>query len=343
MEHVTHKEISISTGTFIRALLVAAAAWAIWQLSSLVLLLLAAVVIASATEPGVEFFMKRGKMSRPFSVIAVYAGVLGVLGAVVWFFVPPVLEEATVVLAALPQYVSQAQNLGLPFLGAAGASSLFETVLSLQSTFVDTGSGVLRFISSLFGGAFYFILTIIISIYFSFHETGIDDFLRLVTPARQRDYVLGLWKRSQRKIGLWMQGQLLLSLIIVILLFLLLSLVGMPYPLLLAVFAGIMELIPVFGSFVAAVPGLLAALATGDLALSALVAGIYLIVNQFQAHLIYPLVVKKIVGVPPILVIIALLAGGQLAGLPGVLLSVPVAAVVQELVNDVQKRRAPVS
>lgn len=329
--------ISISTGTMIRVLVVGAGAFALWQLSNLVLLLLAAVVIASAAEPGVGFFLKH-KFPRPLAVVSVYASVLAILAAVVWFFVPPVLSEASSVLAILPQYLSQAQSLGLTFFGGS-ETSLFESVLSLQSAFADTGTGVLSFISSLFGGAFYFLLTIVVSIYFSFQETGIDDFLRLVTPAGKREYVLGLWKRSQKKIGLWMQGQLLLSLIITVLLYLGLSLIGIQYALLLAIFAGIMELIPVFGSFVAAVPGLMAALVTGDLTLVLVVAGLYLIVNQFQAHLIYPLVVKKIVGVPPILVIIALLAGGQLAGLPGVLLAVPIAACVQEFVNDLQKEK----
>lgn len=332
--------ITVSFGGLLRIVVVAAGVWALWQLSTLVLLLLSAVVIASAAEPGVEFFMKY-KFPRALAVVSVYASVLACLIALVWFFVPPMLEEAIALLAVIPQYVSQVSNLSsLPFLqGASLGPSLTDTVLSLQNAFANTGAGVLKFLSSVFGGVFYFILTIVVSIYFSLQETGVDDFLRLVTPSHNREYVLGLWKRSQKKIGLWMQGQLLLSLIITILLFLGLSLLSIPYALLLAIFAGIMELIPVFGSVAAAVPGIAVALTTGDLTLVAIVAGLYLIVNQFQAHLIYPLVVKKIVGVPPILVIIALIAGGQLAGMLGVLLSVPIAACVQEFVNDLQKRQ----
>ncbi len=333
--------ITISFGGLLRIVIVAAAVWAAWQLSTLVLLLLSAIVIASAAEPGVEFFMKY-KFPRPLAVVSVYATVLACLIALVWFFIPPMLEEAIALLAVVPQYVSQVSSLSsLPFFQNANIGPSFaDTVFSLQNAFANTGAGVLRFVSSIFGGVFYFILTIVVSIYFSLQETGVDDFLRLVTPAQHREYVLGLWKRSQKKIGLWMQGQLLLSVIITVLLFLGLSLLSVPYALLLAIFAGVLELIPVFGSFVAAVPGIAVALTTGDLTLVALVSGLYLIVNQFQAHLIYPLVVKKIVGVPPILVIIALIAGGQLAGFLGVLLSVPVAACVQEFVNDLQKRRA---
>lgn len=324
----------------IRALLIGAGAVALWQLSTLVLLLLAAVVIASAAEPGVQFFLKR-KFPRPAAVVSVYACVIAVVAALIGFFVPPMLAEASALLAVLPQYLSEVQNYNVPIFGSAGGPSFSDTLAALQSTFIDTGAGVLSFLASFFGGALYFLITIVISIYFSMQETGIEDFLRLITPEQHRDYVQSLWKRSQRKIGLWMQGQLLLSIIITVLLFLGLSLLGVPYALVLAVFAGVMELIPVFGSLVAAVPGVAVALVSGDVSLALITAGLYLVVNQFQAHLIYPLVVKKVVGVAPILVIIALIAGGQLAGFIGVLLSVPVAAIVQEFVNDVQKGRQP--
>ena len=62
-----------------------------------------------------------------------------------------------------------------------------------------------------------------------------------------------------------------------------------------------------------------------------------MIIQQFENHLIYPLVVKKVVGVPPLLVIIALIIGAKLAGFLGIILSVPAAAALQELVKDIQK------
>ena len=60
---------------------------------------------------------------------------------------------------------------------------------------------------------------------------------------------------------------------------------------------------------------------------------------KFENHLIYPLVVKKVVGVPPLLVIIALIIGAQLAGFLGIILSVPVAAAIREFVSDLERDR----
>ncbi len=184
-----------------------------------------------------------------------------------------------------------------------------------------------------------FVLIIVFSIYFAVQETGIDDFLRVVTPVRHEKYVLSLWKRSQDKIGKWMQGQLLLGLIVGILIYLGLTILSIPHALLLAVLAGLFELIPVFGQFLAALPAVALAFSDGGVTGALFVIGLYVVVQQFEAHLIYPLVVKKVVGVPPLLVILALLVGAKLAGFLGILLSVPIAAAIQEFVSDIQKTK----
>jgi len=63
---------------------------------------------------------------------------------------------------------------------------------------------------------------------------------------------------------------------------------------------------------------------------------LYAVLQQFENHLIYPLVVTRVVGVPPLLIILALIVGAELAGFLGILLSVPAAAVIQELVRDIE-------
>ena len=114
---------------------------------------------------------------------------------------------------------------------------------------------------------------------------------------------------------------------------------GVPHPLLLAILAAVFELIPVFGQFMAAVPAVAIAFTSGGVTSALTVAALYTIVQQFEAHLIYPVVVKKVVGVPPLLVILALLVGYKLVGFLGVLLSVPIAGAIQEYVSDIQKEK----
>jgi predicted PurR-regulated permease PerM len=136
-----------------------------------------------------------------------------------------------------------------------------------------------------------------------------------------------------------MQGQLILAVIVGVLLYLGLTILGVPHALLLAILAGLFELIPVFGQFLAAIPAIALGFGIGGITEGILILGLYMLVQQFEAHLIYPVVVKKVVGVPPLMVILALLIGFKLFGFLGVLLSVPIAGAIQEFLSDVDREK----
>jgi predicted PurR-regulated permease PerM len=193
--------------------------------------------------------------------------------------------------------------------------------------------------TAILGGVLSLVLTIVLSFYLSVQQDGITNFLKTVTPTKHRKYVIGLWNRAEKKIGLWMQGQLLLGVIVAVLVYLGLTLLGVKHALLLGFLAGIFELIPLFGPILSAIPGIAIAFVDSGFTLAVVVMGLYLIIQQFESQLIYPLVVKKVVGVPPIISIVALVVGAKLAGFIGLLLSVPVAAILMEFFNDLEKDR----
>ncbi len=338
--------ISITASTVVKIIIISAVAMAVWHLRGLVLLVLTAIVIASAIEPGVAFFVRR-RIPRVLAVLVMYLTVFGSLFATIYFFFPPMLDDAQNFLSTVPQYLETLNIAGLPDFShtttlAAGnseGSSLFNTILTFRSAFTDTSQGAIRLVSTFFGGIFSLGLVIILSFYFAIQETGVDDFLRLITSAKHEEYVVDLWGRAKRKIGLWMQGQLLSSLIGGVIVYLGMLILGVPYALLLAGFTAVAMLIPIFGSFMSAIPAIIVAFTGGGVPLALVVAGLYLIVNQFEAHLIHPLVVNKVVGIPPLLVILALIVGGELAGFLGVVLAIPVAAALREFVNDFDRKK----
>jgi len=334
--------ITISPGSIIIAILLLLLVGVLFYLRDLVLIVLTAIVIASSIEPAIHALTRRG-LPRIAAVIASYLFVAGAFFGLLIAFVPPILDDAAGFLSRLPEtlaafnFASLAPS-WLPW-GIGESVSSAQLLESISKTLSDSTGGVFTTFSSFFGGVTSFVLIVVFSFYFSVQETGVDDFLRVVTPVKHQAYILNLWKRSQDKIGKWMQGQLVLGVIVGILLYLGLTILGVPYALLLAVLAGVMELIPVFGQFIAAIPAVLIAFTADGVTGAALVAGLYLVVQQFEAHLIYPIVVKKVVGVPPLLVILALLAGYKLLGFLGVLLSVPIAGAIQEFVADVDRRK----
>lgn len=335
--------ISITTGTFLRAIVVGALAYALWVLHGLALLVLTAIVIASAIEPGVGYLV-RNRIPRVLSVLLMYVTVFGSLFAILYFFIPPILSDAQGLISQIPQYLD---SLNLPVgtiptfnSGSAitnEAQTAITTLLNFRGIFSGSSQGAFRLLSAIFGGVFSFGLVVVLSFYFAMLDTGVEDFLRVVTPADKEEYVVSLWKRARAKIGLWMQGQVLSSLIGGVLAYLGLVILGIPYAFILALFTALMMLIPIFGSFLSAFPPIVLAFSTGGVSLALIVAGLYVIINQFESHIIHPLVVNKVVGIPPLLVILALIVGGELAGFLGVVLAIPVAAALREFLNDYDK------
>lgn len=335
--------IVITTGTFIRAIIIGAVAYAVWMLRGLALLVLTAIVIASAIEPGVKFLVRR-RIPRVLSVLLMYLTVFGSLFGVVYFLLPPILSDMQGLFSLIPEYLNQL-NLPietLPSVETAGAvageaQSVFTSLVNFQGTFTGSSEGTFRLIAAVFGGIMAFSLVVVLSFYFAVQETGIDDFLRLITPAEHEEYVVGLWLRAKVKIGLWMQGQVLSSILGGVLAYLGLLILGIPYAFVFAILTAAGMLVPVFGSILSAVPPIVLGFTAGGLPLALLVLGLYVIINQFESNIINPLVVNKVVGIPPLLVILALIVGWELAGFLGVLLAVPLAAVLRELLHDFDK------
>lgn len=340
--------ISITTGAIVKTVLVLVGAYLMYLLLDLVLVVITAIVIATALEPAIVGFMRR-RVPRLIAVILLYLVLFGFFLGMFYFFLPSVLEDFATFLAALPTYLeafsrvgafdTYTRILGLPAPQALTAESLLggvKNAIDVSGVFGNAFTAA----SSIFGGVISLVLITVLSFYFAVVGTGVDDFLRIVTPLKQQAYVQDLWRRSQHKIGLWMQGQLLLAVIMGMLVYLCLTILGVKHALLLAVIAAMFELIPVFGPILAAVPAIVVGFVDGGATMGFLVLALYVILQQFENHLIYPLVVTKVVGVPPLLVILALIIGAKLAGFLGVLLSVPVAAVLQEFIKDFDASRS---
>ena len=338
--------VEITTGTLFKIVLVVGLLAALYLLRDLVLVLLTAVVIASAIEPGTRWFVNYG-VPRVLAVIFIYAAFVASFLGLLYFFIPSLLAQSSELLTTISGHVksfstpllSSGDVFGEELVRNFGDSfSLNDTLEGVRTLLATLTENVFLTVGSIFGGLMSFVLIIVISFYLSVQEHGIENFLRLVTPVRHEKYIIGLWKRSQAKIGRWMQGQLLLGLLVGILVYLGLTILGMENALALAAIAALFEIIPLFGPILAAIP----AVALGFLdsfTLGLMVLGLYVIIQQFENHLIYPLVVRKVVGVSPIIVILSLIVGAKFAGFLGLVLAVPMATVLLEFANDIQSQK----
>lgn len=332
---------SITTGSVVRTVLVLIGFYFLYFIRDIVLIILSAIVIASAIEPGTLWFTKR-KVPRVLAMLIIYGAIAGLFVTTFYFFLLPLVQESADLLKTLPDYSHMAVATSTPsnvLQGFSQSFSLPAIIDGVNSTLTNLSSGFLGTVDVIFGGVLSFLLIVVIAFYLGVQEDGVGQFLKIVVPLQHEAYVIGLWRRSKVKIGLWMQGQLLLAIIVAVLVFLGLTLIGVRNALLLSFLAGMFEIIPLFGAFLAAAPAILVGFLDGGVTLALIVAGLFLIIQQFESQLIYPIVVKKVVGVPPIISILALVIGAKVAGFLGIILSVPLAAGLIELLSDIENKK----
>ncbi len=354
--------VEITTSTIAKTILLVVLTLAIFALKDVILVILTAVVIASSLEPFIKWFMRRG-IYRVFSALIVYGLLAGILIGSFYTFVPRLLQDTSEFLSSVPDYLetsalwnpldedtkerskevatSMAQGIDQSrnVLKGGETNSIGEAVQEINQAISSASAGFVHSASSVFGGVLSFVLIAVLSFYLAVQEEGIEKFLRIVVPDKQEEYVIGLWKRTQMKIGLWMQGQIILALLVGLLVYVGLTLLGVKNALLFAALAAFLETIPLFGPIIAAIPAVAITFNDGGASAALIVVALYLVIHQLENHLIYPLVVKKIVGVPPILVILSLLIGFKLAGFLGIILSVPFSSMLIEFIDDMERDR----
>ena len=340
--------INISTATILKIIFWGVLIIAIYYLRDVVLVLLTSIVLASFIELILQkMTMYHLNINRTLSVVFIYLLVFAILAGLFYLFVPIFVNEITNLSGTLtalfpssellrnlePQTISGAKEVASEI---SNNVPVAELVTGVKDFIQSVSGGFFDAIISVFGGFINLALIIIISFYLSIREHGIEAFLGIITPVSYEDYVISLWRRTEKKIALWMQGQFVLGLIVGVLIYLGLTILGVQYSLLLAILAAIFELIP-FGLILAAIPALLFAYSDGGLPLTLWVTGLFVIVQQFESHLIQPLVIKKVVGISPLVVVLSILIGAKLAGFWGIILAVPSAVAILEFMEDIER------
>jgi predicted PurR-regulated permease PerM len=332
--------ISLDSSTILRTILFAALAVVVYELLHVVLVVLTATVLASAFEPGVSF-MEKYNIPRILSVILIYVMAIGAVVVFSIFFLPPVIDNISRLVTQAPEYIRSLQ-LESSFLAehigtVSDPLSLSEISTRLQSISLENTQDLFGIVSTVFGGVLNFFLILTLSFYLSVRRNGVRDFLQLVVPTRHEDYVIDLWERTRIKIGKWLQGQFVLMVLVGLLVYAGLKLLSVPNAALLAVLAGAFEIVPILGPILSAVPAISVAGLNGGLSLALMTTGMFIIVQQIENNIIHPLVFNQVVGLSPVVVILSIVVGGQLAGFLGILLAVPLAAGIMEFADDVNE------
>jgi sporulation integral membrane protein YtvI len=302
---------------------------------------LVAFVLAYLLNPVVEGLVHRG-IGRKLSIALVVVGILLIIGMTLFFILPKLYTELAKLAVVLPGTMQALEQYIRDFRSNFLTTGLPNQVVSVIDGHLAQGEAYLTnrledFLDRLpeiLTSTSLLILSPVIAIYLLADWKRLQaGFLRIV-PQRWRVN----WQRVIQDIShivrCFIRGNLIVAVIVGVLCGVGVKLVGMDYALLIGVLCGVFDLIPYFGPLIGAIPSILLGLIESPL-MALKVALVILVVQQLEGNVISPKLMGDSVGLHPLWIVFALLAGGELAGFWGMLLSVPFAAVLRVILRHI--------
>jgi predicted PurR-regulated permease PerM len=303
-------------------------------------ILFVAIVISTAIRPAVNWLKRRG-LPRSAGIILVYLALLALVVGFVLLLAPLIGSQAATIGRILPDaYLSLRERmLDSSNLVVWRLAVELPPALAIGPPEPATGEQALTavaqlrlWISQAFRALFAVIATLVLAFYWTLDGERTIRALLMAVSAERREEFREIIETSQEKLGSYLGGQALLCVIIGALSLAAYTLIGLPYTLLLAVFAGVMEAVPIVGPLLGAIPAAIVALSLGPAQLVWVLVSM-LVIQQLENSLLVPRVMRRAVGVSPIVTLLALVAFGSLFGLVGALVAIPLAAVIQLLLD----------
>ncbi len=333
-----NRTIDISSSTILRTIFILLLLWFVFLVRDILVLVFVAVIIVSAIDPIVDW-LQRKRIPRALTVILVYVLVFAVVGTAISFLVAPLTSEISNLAKNFPRFI---ENLSRYFTVArdyADSHNISQEVgnftTNLNNSLSQISSNIFSGTVSVIGGIFSFIVILSMAFYMSVQERGVKKFFASLVPHEHSEYIKDLIDRIQFKMGRWLLGQIALMIIIFTIDYVGLLIIGVPYALILAILAGLLEIIPYVGPIISTVAATLIVLLNGGWIKAVLVLVLFTLAQQLEGNVITPLVMRKAVGLNPVVVIVALLIGFQLDGIIGALIAIPAATAIGEVIRDV--------
>ncbi len=321
---VTHKTI-IFTVVFLLLLRF------LWIIRDLIFSLFIAFILMSALKPFVQFLTKR-RVPRGVAAIFVYIIFLGCVVQIFSIAFPSLLLQSGHFFQNLPDILRRVSPTLSPFLSPDSLSSYLPNI---TGQFFDLVKGI-------FSNAVFMVTTIFFGFYFLLEENVIRKLLGRFFDEEKTYSITSLFDRVEKRVNAWFWGELVLMTIVGLMTFIGLNLIGIKYVLPLAVLAGLLEVVPNLGPVLSMIPAVIVGFSTSYfLGFAAL--GLYFVVQQLENNFIVPMVMRRAVGLNPIITLIALIVGGKIGGILGVVLAVPSTLFLESILIEISKTHKPTS
>ena len=324
---------------FLSLILLTIGLYFLYLLRGLFISFILAVLIIYLIHPLVFAIEKRGT-PRVWAILIAYLALFFVVAGIFMYGVPRIVRQLHGLEETIPLYTEQfyemihsiqvrLTNLGV---GESVRQVIDERVSWFEENMLQLVRGAVASLIGMFGYIFKIILAPVLAFYFLKDIENIHRKAVSIIPEERKEDIVQLFQEINKILTSYTRGYLLVAAIVGGLTTLAMALLGMDFALMLGIFAGLTELIPYFGPVIGAVPAVsLAVLQSKWLALKVVLA--FIVIHQLEGSIISPKILGDKVGLHPLVVIVSLLIGGELYGLVGMILAVPVSAVLKVIIK----------
>jgi sporulation integral membrane protein YtvI len=310
-----------------------------YQVRAILFPFILAILLAYLINPLVEGLIDRGQ-PRIGALIFIFGLFITIFSFILITFFPAIIDELDALAHRLPDYAMKLeglidhinikyQRIDLPDTITTILDKSINRLEENTLEFIQKTSGVLL---GLLSRMFSLIMAPILAFYLLKDLEEVKEFLWSLLPKKRRKGIKVLLGRIDSSLFGFFKGQLLVSLLVAILSTIGLYLLNIKFYLIIGVIVGIFNIVPYFGPILGALPAIIIASFTSS-KLVLMVVLLFFVIQQVEGGIIAPKIMGEEVGLHPIVIIFSLLAGGELLGIIGMLIAVPIAAIIKELLR----------
>jgi predicted PurR-regulated permease PerM len=300
------------------------------------------LAISLLLEPAINF-LRKTRMPKFLAVFLVYLSIFGILGLLIYLTAPIFISELKQFSQYLPDYFEKISPV-LQQLGIDVAQSFNDFTGFLVGGLEQSSRGVLGALMAFFGGLSSAVFILTIAFFLSLGDRGPEKFLALVFPQKYEEQIIAFFEKSQTKVAGWFGAPILACLFVGAASFIVFYIFGIKYAFLLALISAVLNFVPYIGPLITAISLVIfVAVSAGSWAVVFYVLLAIWGIQAIENNLLTPLLMKKMIDLPPVLVLISLLAGAKIFGFLGMIFAVPVFGIIYEFLKEfLEKKREEV-
>ena len=330
------KKTEISWESILKIGLMVVGLYVLFIVKDILIWFIFALVISILFNPFIDFIQRR-KVPRIIAATFVYILFFGSVSLLMYLLVPIFVVEIRQFVQLFPYYFEKVSP-SLRGLGFEAFQNFGIFLNNFQEVINSAGSNAFNGLILFFGGISSTLFVITVAFFLSVEEKAMEKFLMVIFPKRYEAYALALFEKSQKKVSGWFVARIIACIFVALVSYIAFALLNVSYPITLAFFVGIFNFVPYVGPLFSGI-GLFLLIFPSEMLKGIFVLTAFFLIQMVEGSIISPILMKKIIGLSPALVLVSLALGGVLWGFLGAIMAVPLLGILFEFIKEFMEKK----